>query len=60
MLVAGAALVAGVGSAVCAVLYATTNQRHLPPEVLARVTSITTLGAFALGSREEDLTAART
>ncbi|MCC5574743.1 MFS transporter [Microtetraspora sp. AC03309] len=47
--VAGAALVAGVGSAVCAVLYATTNQRHLPPEVLARVTSITTLGAFALG-----------
>ncbi|WP_084517803.1 MFS transporter [Microtetraspora niveoalba] len=46
---AGAALVAGVGSAVCGVLYATTNQRHLPPEVLARVTSITTLGAFALG-----------
>jgi MFS family permease len=45
----GAALVAGVGAAVCGILYATTNQEHLPGDVLGRVTSITTVGAFALG-----------
>jgi len=49
MSVAGAAFVAGIGSAVCGMLYATTNQRHLPAEVMARITSLTTVGAFALG-----------
>jgi MFS family permease len=49
ILIAGAALVAGVGSAVCGTLYATTNQRHVPGEVLARVTSLMTVGAFVLG-----------
>ncbi|WP_424530817.1 MFS transporter [Sphaerisporangium viridialbum] len=48
-LIAGAALVAGAGSAVSGALYATTNQRHVPPGVLARITSLTTMGAFALG-----------
>ncbi|GAA4569186.1 MFS transporter [Planotetraspora kaengkrachanensis] len=47
--VSGAAFVAGIGSAVCGMLYATTNQRHLPAEVMARITSLTTVGAFALG-----------
>ncbi|GII62456.1 MFS transporter [Sphaerisporangium krabiense] len=47
--VAVAALVAGAGSAVCGALYATTNQQHVPPEVLARITSLTGVGAFALG-----------
>ncbi|GII30137.1 MFS transporter [Planotetraspora mira] len=49
MSVAGAAFVAGIGSAVCGMLYATTNQRHVPAEVMARITSLTTVGAFALG-----------
>ncbi|GLW10376.1 MFS transporter [Microtetraspora sp. NBRC 13810] len=44
-----AALVAGIGSAVCSALYATANQQHVPAEVLARVTSLTGMGAFALG-----------
>ncbi|WP_214412850.1 MFS transporter [Sphaerisporangium fuscum] len=47
--IAAAALVAGAGSAVCQALYASTNQRHLPAEVLARITSLTAVGAFALG-----------
>ncbi|RCG29404.1 MFS transporter [Sphaerisporangium album] len=47
--IAGAALVAGAGAAVCGALYATTNQRHVPPGVLARITSLTAVGAFALG-----------
>ncbi|MFC4585544.1 MFS transporter [Sphaerisporangium corydalis] len=47
--IACAALVAGVGSAVCGALYSTTNQRHVPPEVIARITSLTTVGAFVLG-----------
>ncbi|MFC4531674.1 MFS transporter [Sphaerisporangium dianthi] len=49
LVVAGAALVAGAGSAVCGTLYATTNQEYLPVGVLARVTSLTSMGAFALG-----------
>ncbi|GAA1307358.1 MFS transporter [Planotetraspora silvatica] len=49
MPVAGAAFGAGIGSAVCGMLYATTNQRHMPAEVMARITSLTTVGAFALG-----------
>ncbi|WP_248963977.1 hypothetical protein [Sphaerisporangium perillae] len=47
--IAGAALVAGAGSAVCGTLYATTNQQYLPAGVLARITSLTTVGAFVLG-----------
>ncbi|WP_203987500.1 MFS transporter [Sphaerisporangium rufum] len=48
-LVGAAALVAGVGAAVSGALYAMVNQRHLPAAVLARVTSFTAVGAFALG-----------
>jgi len=44
-----AVLLAGVGSAVCGALYSTTNQRLLPPAVLARVSSYNTLGSFVLG-----------
>ncbi|BFV58346.1 MFS transporter [Kitasatospora sp. CMC57] len=44
-----AALFAGAGSAVCGTLYATATQQHVPPDVLARVTSFGALGAFALG-----------
>ncbi|MEU8267294.1 MFS transporter [Sphaerisporangium sp. NPDC049002] len=47
--IAGAAVVAGAGSAVCGALYATTNQQYVPAGVLARITSLTTLGAFVLG-----------
>ncbi|MFC7381548.1 MFS transporter [Sphaerisporangium rhizosphaerae] len=47
--IATGALVAGAGSAVCGTLYATTNQRYLPAGVLARVTSLTGVGAFVLG-----------
>lgn len=44
-----AAGVAGVGSAIVATLYASTNQQHVPPEALGRVTSFGSLGAFVLG-----------
>ena len=44
-----AAGVAGVGSAVVATVYTSTNQQHVPPEVLGRVTSFGSLGAFVLG-----------
>ncbi|WP_345599707.1 MFS transporter, partial [Thermocatellispora tengchongensis] len=44
-----AALVAGAGQAVSGALYATANQRHVPAEALARITSLTAVGAFALG-----------
>ncbi|MEU9076654.1 MFS transporter [Kitasatospora sp. NPDC048538] len=47
--VAAAALAAGVGSAVCGALYATTMQAWVPPEVLGRVNSFGALGAFVLG-----------
>ncbi|MBV6697111.1 MFS transporter [Kitasatospora aureofaciens] len=47
--VVAGALVAGVGSAVCGTLYSTTMQRWVPPEVLGRVTSFGSLGAFVLG-----------
>ncbi|GII59050.1 hypothetical protein Pth03_74390 [Planotetraspora thailandica] len=47
--VAGAAFVAGIGAAVSGTLYATTDQRYVPAEVMARITSFTTVGAFALG-----------
>ncbi|WP_406199980.1 MFS transporter [Kitasatospora sp. NBC_01560] len=46
---AAAALVAGVGSAVCGALYAATMQAWVPAEVLARVTAFGGLGAFVLG-----------
>ncbi|MFJ3790541.1 MFS transporter [Kitasatospora sp. NPDC090091] len=46
---AAAALVAGVGSAVCGALYETTMQRWVPGDVLARVTAFGGLGAFVLG-----------
>ncbi|WP_441249591.1 MFS transporter [Kitasatospora sp. McL0602] len=44
-----AALLAGVGAAVCETLYATTTQHHVPPDVRARVSSFGALGAFVLG-----------
>ncbi|MFE7188830.1 MFS transporter [Kitasatospora sp. NPDC057541] len=47
--VAGAALVAGAGSAVCGSLYESTLQSWVPTEVLARVTAFGGLGAFVLG-----------
>ncbi len=47
--VCAAAGVAGIGSAVCGTLYATTTQRQVPRETLARVTAYNTLGAFVLG-----------
>ncbi|WP_405019915.1 MFS transporter [Kitasatospora sp. NBC_00070] len=47
--VAGAALVAGAGSAVCGTLYSTTLQRWVPAETLARVSAFGGLGAFVLG-----------
>ncbi|WP_395295619.1 MFS transporter [Kitasatospora hibisci] len=46
---AAAALVAGLGSAVCGALYETTMQRWVPGDVLARVTAFGGLGAFVLG-----------
>ncbi|MFB7617136.1 MFS transporter [Kitasatospora sp. NPDC056181] len=46
---AAAALVAGVGSAVCGALYNSTMQRWVPADVLARVTAFGGLGAFVLG-----------
>ncbi|MFE2721338.1 MFS transporter [Kitasatospora sp. NPDC059327] len=47
--VAGAALLAGVGAAVCGALYGTTLQSWVPAEVLARVSAFGGLGAFVLG-----------
>ncbi|MFI2607264.1 MFS transporter [Kitasatospora sp. NPDC018619] len=47
--VAAAALVAGVGSAVCGTLYSTTTQKWVPVELLGRLTAFGVLGAFALG-----------
>ncbi|MGV9268900.1 MFS transporter [Kitasatospora sp. NPDC003701] len=47
--VAGAALLAGVGAAVCGALYSTTMQSWVPAEVLARVGAFGGLGAFVLG-----------
>jgi hypothetical protein len=49
IVIAGAALIAGAGAAVCGALYATTNQQNVPAGVLARITSLTTMGAFVLG-----------
>ncbi|MFF2042437.1 MFS transporter [Kitasatospora sp. NPDC058170] len=46
---AAAALLAGVGSAVCGTLYATTMQSWVPAEVLARISAFGGLGAFVLG-----------
>lgn len=46
---AAAALVAGVAAAVNAAVSATAEQEHLPAALLARINSIGTLGAFALG-----------
>ncbi|MFF1906282.1 MFS transporter [Kitasatospora sp. NPDC058218] len=47
--VVGAALLAGVGAAVCGALYSTTMQSWVPVEVLARVSAFGGLGAFVLG-----------
>ncbi|WP_234435003.1 MULTISPECIES: MFS transporter [Streptomyces] len=47
--VAGGALVAGAGSAVCGTLYGTTLQEWVPVELLGRLTSFGALGSFALG-----------
>jgi MFS family permease len=47
--VCAAALVAGVGSAVCGTLYDTATQRQVPPDALARVHAYDAFGAFALG-----------
>lgn len=47
--VCAAAFLAGVGSAVCGSLYAAAVQRHVPREVLARVSAYSSLGAFVLG-----------
>ncbi|MFG2845239.1 MFS transporter [Kitasatospora sp. NPDC048296] len=47
--VVAGALVAGVGSAVCGTLFSTTTQRWVPVELLGRLTSFGSLGAFVLG-----------
>ncbi|MFG3226488.1 MFS transporter [Kitasatospora sp. NPDC048194] len=47
--VVAGALVAGAGSAVCGTLFATTTQRWVPAELLGRLTSFGSLGAFVLG-----------
>jgi MFS family permease len=44
-----AVFIAGIGSTVCNTLYSATNQQLLPPTVLARVNSYSTLGSFVLG-----------
>ncbi|MCU7820638.1 MFS transporter [Kitasatospora sp. DSM 101779] len=44
-----AALVAGIGTAVCDTLYTTATQQHVPAEALGRVHSFEALGAFVLG-----------
>ncbi|MBV2357616.1 MFS transporter [Streptomyces sp. J2-1] len=45
----GAALVAGVGSAVSGTYYAAVTQREIPPGALARVSACNYFGAFVLG-----------
>ncbi|WP_329362575.1 MFS transporter [Streptomyces sp. NBC_00669] len=47
--VCGAAFLAGIGSAVCGTLYPAAVQRHVPREVLARVSAYSSFGAFVLG-----------
>lgn len=47
--ICAAAFLAGAGSAVSGTLYATTTQRHVPRQALARVNAYTTFGAFVLG-----------
>jgi MFS family permease len=49
LLITCAALLAGIGSAVCGVIEGTVEQQQVPAAALARITSITTLGAFGLG-----------
>jgi len=44
-----AVFIAGIGSTVCNTLYSATSQQLLPPTVLARVNSYSTLGSFVLG-----------
>ncbi|HJD82653.1 MFS transporter [Kitasatospora aureofaciens] len=44
-----AALVAGLGSAVCGTLYSTTVQHWVPPELLGRLTAFGAVGSFAVG-----------
>jgi MFS family permease len=43
------ALLAGIGSAICGAISGTVQQQQVPAAALARITSITTLGAFGLG-----------
>jgi MFS family permease len=47
--VAGAALLAGAGSALCGAFSATVTQQRVPPQALSRVSAFTTVGAFAFG-----------
>ncbi|NEW71099.1 MFS transporter [Streptomyces rhizosphaericus] len=47
--VAGAALLAGVGMAISGTLTTTMTQRHVPPAVLARISSFNYFGSYALG-----------
>ncbi|MFJ6013804.1 MFS transporter [Streptomyces sp. NPDC092952] len=47
--VAGAALLAGAGAAVCSALSTTVIQRDVPAEVRGRISAFDSLGAFALG-----------
>jgi len=47
--ICAAALIAGIGSAVCGALQATITQRQVPPGALARVSAYNSFGAFALG-----------
>ncbi|MBR7838985.1 MFS transporter [Actinospica durhamensis] len=48
-LIAAGACLAGIGSTVSAALADTTTQRHTPADVLARVRTFQTFGAFSLG-----------
>ncbi|MDX3073354.1 MFS transporter [Streptomyces sp. MI02-7b] len=47
--VCAGALAAGIGSSVCATLYATVTQSQVPPGAVARVSAYGAFGAFALG-----------
>lgn len=47
--VATAALLAGVGAAVCLTLTTTVIQREIPAEIRGRISAFDSLGAFALG-----------
>lgn len=49
-LVAGGALLAGVGSTVNGTLSASVQQQLVPPRMLARISAITLTGSYALGS----------